>query len=279
MRREPCQFGYVQSRWNLERLLKALDWLNLSTLGGLSKLLKRLKISYKRARAYIRSPDPAYAEKLSLIELARLRAMYAPERYVFLYLDEFTYYRQPTLAYNYESRGSRQPLARLSYRSNTKFRVVAALNALTGQVSYHQDRCISTQLMSKFYADLRMDYPDAETLYVIQDNWPVHFHPDVLARLEPQQWPFPFNRPANWPTLPSKRAIQDNLPIQFLCLPTYASWCNPIEKLWRRLNQDLLHLHCLSDDWQALRRQVATFLDQFHLGSTDLLLYVGLLPN
>jgi hypothetical protein len=279
IRRDPSQFGYVQSRWNLERLLRALDWLNLSTLGGLSKLLKRLKISYKRARAYIRSPDPEYAEKLSLIELARLRAKYAPERYVFLYLDEFTYYRQPTLAYNYESYGSCQPLARWSYRSNAKFRVVAALNALTGQVSYRQDRCISTKLLSEFYADLRMDYPDVETLYVTQDNWPVHFHPDVLARLEPQQWPYPFNKPANWPTQPSKRAIQDTLPIQLLCLPTYASWCNPIEKLWRRLNQDLLHLHCLSDDWQALRQQVATYFDQFQLGSTVLLHYVGLLPD
>jgi hypothetical protein len=279
IRREPAQFGYTQSRWNLARLLQVLEWLDLSSLGGLSSLLQRLKISYKRARAYIRSPDQNYAAKLSLIELARLRAKYAPERYVFLYLDEFTFYRQPTLAYDYESHGSHQPLARLSYRSNAKFRVVAALNAVTGQVSYRQDRCISTKLLSEFYASLRTDYPHAEILYVTQDNWPVHFHPEVLARLETQQWPYPFNVPPNWPAQPSKRVIQDNLPIQILCLPTYASWCNPIEKLWRRLNQDVLHLHRLSDDWQALRQQVAIFLDQFQLGSTDLLHYVGLLPD
>lgn len=279
LRREPAQFGWAQSRWNLERLLQALDWLNLDTIGGLSKLLKRLKISYKRARAYIHSPDPDYADKLSLIELARLRAQYAPDRYVFLYLDEFTYYRQPTLAKDYECFGSRQPLARLSYRSNAKFRVVAALNALTGQVSYLQARCISTKLLSEFYAALRTDYPCAEILYVIQDNWPVHFHPDVLARLDTQQWPFPFNRPPNWPSQPSKRAVQDNLPIQILCLPTYASWCNPAEKLWRWLNQDVLHLHRLCDDWLALRQHVSSFFDQFRLGSNDLLRYVGLLPD
>lgn len=279
IRREPAQFGYSESRWSLERLLSVFDWLNLNTLGGLSALLKRLKISYKRARAYIHSPDAGYMDKLSLIELARLRAQYDPERFVFLYLDEFTYYRQPTLARNYAQCGSDQPLAHLSMRSNAKFRVVAALNAMTGQVSYCQDRCISTQLLANFYALLRSDYPSAEIVYVTQDNWPVHFHPNVLACLVPQQWPFPFNVPANWPSQPSKRTTQVDLPFQILCLPTYASWCNPIEKLWRHLNQDVLHLHHLSSDWQALRQQVASFFDQFRLGSSDLLHYVGLLPD
>lgn len=81
--------------------------------------------------------------------------------------------------------------------------------------------------LSAFYADLHADYPTAKTLYVAQDNWPVHLHPDVLARLAPQTWPYPFNVPANWSTQPSKKAVQDELPIQILCLPTYASWCNP----------------------------------------------------
>jgi transposase len=69
------------------------------------------------------------------------------------------------------------------------------------------------------------------------------------------------------------------LPIQLICLPTYASWLNPIEKLWRWLKQDVLHLHCLSQDWPALKQAVATFLDGFATGSDSLLRYVGLLPN
>jgi hypothetical protein len=63
-----------------------------------------------------------------------------------------------------------------------------------------------------------------------------------------------------------------------LCLPTYASWCNPIEKLWRWLEQDILHLHRLSDDWAALKQAVACFLDGFADQSLELLRYVGLLP-
>lgn len=279
LRREPRQFGYYHSRWSLDRLRQVCEWLTKLSIGGISQLLKRLRISYKRGRSYIRSPDRHYKDKLSLVELARLRAKYDPERYVFLYLDELTYYRQPSLASDYEATGSRQPLAHRSYRSNTAFRIVAALNALTGQVTYLQRHKITVPQLSAFYADIRAAYPDAEVISVAQDNWPVHFHADVLARLQPQNWPFPFVAPPNWPTQPSAKAVHDDLPIQLLCLPTYASWCNPIEKLWRWLKQDLLHLHRFSNDWQGLKQAVASLLDRFASGSPELLLYVGLLPD
>lgn len=279
LRRDPRQFGFSGSRWRLKRLLETCEWLQLTTVAGLCQLLQRLKISYKRGREYLHSPDPYYEEKLSLIELAKLRAQYEPENYAFFYLDELSYYRQPTLSWAYEARGHQQPLAYRSYRSNTRSRIVAALNANTGQVTYRQRSVISLEQLSAFYADLRTAYPEQKILYVAQDNWPVHFHPDVLARLEPQTWPFPFNVPGNWLDQPSKKAVQDDLPIQLLCLPTYASWCNPIEKLWRWLKQDILHLHRLSNEWQTLKELVEAFLNIFDSGSDALLRYVGLLPD
>ncbi len=63
-------------------------------------------------------------------------------------------------------------------------------------------------------------------------------------------------------------------------LPTYASWANPIEKLWRWLRQDLLHLHRLAGDLAGLRAAVERFLERFAHGSLALLRYVGLpLPD
>jgi transposase len=67
--------------------------------------------------------------------------------------------------------------------------------------------------------------------------------------------------------------------IQMVALPTYAPWLNPIEKLWRKLKQDVLHLHRLSDDWEVLQQRVTTFLEHFAAGSLALLRYVGLLPK
>lgn len=279
VRREPSLFGHAQSRWTLSAIARSCDWLQVETLAGLSQLLKRLEIVYKRARAYVHSPDAQYQAKLSHLELCRLRAWYAPESYVFLYLDEFSYYRQPTLAHAYELRGHQQPLACRSYRSDTRCRGIGALNAVTGQVTYQQRSKIGLKVLSDFYALIRADYPAAEVIYVAQDNWPVHVHPDVLARLEAQQSPFWPNVPDNWPAEPSARAVKDNLPIQLLFLPTYASWLNPIEKLWRWVRQKVIHLHRQSNDWIGLKQSVLDFMSQFMDGSDELLRYVGLLPN
>jgi transposase len=279
VRRAPILFGHNRTRWTLSMIAQTCDWLKLSTPGGLSQLLERLGISYKRGRDYLHSPDPFYWDKLSLIELCRLRAYYEPERYTFLYLDELTCYRQPSLARAYEARGSCQPLAHRSYQPDTSFRLVGTLNAITGQTLYRQRSKISPTCLAGFFADLRTVHASQAEIYVVVDNWPIHFHPDVLARLQPQHFPWSPKLPPFWSTQPSKKAIQDNLPIQLLCLPTYASWLNPIEKLWRWLKQDVLHLHRLSDDWQGLKQRVRDFLDQFKEGSTELLTYVGLLPN
>jgi transposase len=101
---------------------------------------------------------------------------------------------------------------------------------------------------------LRAAYPQAERIYLVQDNWPVHHLPEVRAAL-----------------------AQHHLTPLFL--PTYASWLNPIEKLWRWLKQDVLHLHRLAHDLDTLRQQVIAFLEQFATGSKSLLRYVGLLSG
>jgi len=73
----------------------------------------------------------------------------------------------------------------------------------------------------------------------------VHTHPDWLVALEPQATRWPWYRPPNGPTEPGAAAIRRwgelKLPIQIVPLPTYASWCNPIEKLWRKPRQVLVN--------------------------------------
>ena len=280
LHREPMQFGVNRSRWSLSSLLGECNWLRVTTEGGLSTLLKRLGIHYKRGRDYVRSPDADYTAKVEQIEHLKLRAWYAPEQYVLLYQDEMTYYRQPTLSYAYEAAGAEQPLAFRSHRSNTSFRITATLNAVTGQVHYRQRSRIDRFQLVHFFADVVQAYPTVETIYIVLDNWPVHFHPDVLAALEPQRhlrWSSHF--PPNWPAATTRTPAFTNLPIQLVPLPTYASWLNPIEKLWRWLRQDLLHLHRFSNRWDALKQRVSLWLDTFSSPSNPLLRYVGLLPN
>jgi transposase len=226
------------------------------------------------------SPDPLYEAKLAAVEQAVEMARAAPSRVVLLYLDEVSIERQPTVANDYECRGAQQPRAYRSYKADTLTRVVASLERQSGRVVFRRASKITVATLVQFYQDLRAAYPEAERIYVVQDNWPVHTHPDLLVALEPQECQFAWHRPHNWPTRPSAAAIkrysQLRLPIQIVPLPTYASWANPIEKLWRKLRQELTHLHEWADDLERLRAEIDRFLRQFADGSPSLLRYVGL---
>ena len=118
----------------------------------------------------------------------------------FLYLDELSYYRQPTVAPAYEQQGKHQWRANLSQRSNTRCRGIGALDAMTGQVHYQQADKIRTKVQTAFYQAITQAYPDAHTIYVAQDNWPNHAAPTVLAYLEAQRTPFFPNTLPKWST-------------------------------------------------------------------------------
>lgn len=280
VRRDPRQCGVQRGRWRLADVRAVCPWLKLSSDAGLSQLFWRLRLHYKRGRNHVHSPDVNYQAKLDYLEGVKQRVKRSFGREVLLDLDELTYYRQPSLSWAYEQANEARPLAERSHQSNTATRVVATLQADTGRVLFHSGSKVGIKQLVDFYQQVHDAYPQAEHLWVVQDNWPIHFHPDVLVALEEQQSPFPFPRPPSWPSEPSQAATKRwgelQLPIQLIVLPTYASWCNPIEKLWRWLYQDVLHLHRLADDLEALRALVAAFLERFAQGSADLLRYVGL---
>lgn len=251
-----------------------------STESGVWRLLSRLGISYKRGREYLHSPDPDYSEKLRLLREIWQAVQSAPERCRLLFVDEMGYARSPTLSSAYEARGAPQPLARQGYASNTLTRVMGALDPLDGRVTFRQRLRFGVSAQVGFYRELRQKYPAHERLYVGLDNWPVHFHPDLRAALEPQRCPFPYHLPPRWREEPTEAAERKwgglGLPIQLIPLPTYAPWTNPVEKLWRWVRQRVLHLHRLAEDLGALRERVRRCLAALAEGSEELLRYVGL---
>ncbi len=281
--RGPRSYGLRTTRWTLATLLSQCPELRVRTLAGLHQLLRRLRITWKRTRPHLRSPDPDYQAKLDHLQGLRAQVAAQPNAYVFTFLDEVTVMRQPTLANAYAAQGAEQRYAELSHQADRAIRLIATLDALTGRVIYRRATQITVSMLVQFYRTLREAYPQATRIYVVQDNWPVHFHPDVLVALEPQHNPWPWRRPSNWPSEPSRSATQRYghlaLPIQLVTLPTYASWANPIEKLWRKLRQDVTHLHPWANDLPSLGHELDTFLDQFALGSPALLRYVGLYPE
>jgi len=252
----------------------------VSRIGSLHALLTRLHLRLVRARYSLRSPDPFYQAKLDYIEKIKQRVKESHGQEILLYLDECNYYRQPTLAKSWTCSDHAQEKVRRSYRSDTITRVLGTIDRANGRVLFFQAPKISVSDHATFYKRVQKAYPDAKRIWIVQDNNPVHFHPNLLCALEPQESPFPMTVPPNWSEKPKEWALTRfghwNLPIQLVQIPTYAPWCNPIEKLWRKFKQDFVHLHRFSEDLEVLRAKAHQFFDQFVHGSAELLQYVGL---
>jgi transposase len=191
---------------------------------------------------------------MAAIAAALAAARADPARVAFLYEDELTSYRRPSVAFAYEAAGGDGPRADQSRGSNSKRRVAACLDAVSGRVIAWQRSRTGRAVLARFFRAVGEAYPDAEVVYVALDNWPVHFHPEVAAALAGTK-------------------------VRLLRLPTYAPWTNPVEKLWRWLYAEILHHHELRDDWGRLKELVTQWLARWADGSPELLRYMGLNPG
>jgi transposase len=224
------------------------------TPSGVWRWLRRHDLKLRSARVQQFSPDPDYAAKLIDLEMALWEARRYPRSVAAVFLDEMGYTRWPEPAPDWGARApAPRPAADRMGSKQQLWRVIGALNARTGQVDYRDNYIVGRAQVSAFYRQLDQRYAHARCVYLIQDNWSIHAHPDVLATLQ---------------GLPRCEPVW---------LPTYAPWLNPIEKLWRWLKGDVLKQHRLAADWHALRQRVNAFLDHFATGSRALLRYVGLL--
>jgi transposase len=223
------------------------------TLAGAWRAARRLGFRRRRGQLRRHSPDPDYGAKLAAVAAARAEAAASGGRVAFLYQDELTYHRRPSVADDWSARGGPGRRADCGLRPDRARRVIGALDALTGRLFARQRARATAAALAGFFRALAAAYPGAERVYVALDNWPVHFHPAVLA------------------ALPAR--------VVLLRLPTYAPWTNPIEKAWRKLRQEVRHLHDSADDWAGLQAAVQGWLDRHAGDCPGLLRYVGLKPD
>src|SRR5215813_4705625 len=217
--------------------------------------MQRLKVGWRWARPARFSPDPAYVEKQAHLLDCLQAAACQPDRIVLVFIDEMGFFRWPQGGHDWMPTTPLPSTVLPCAENNRQWRLIGALDALSGQVTYLDNYIVGRRQVGVFYQRIDQAYPHAQRIFVVQDNWSIHTHPDVLSVLT---------------SLPR---------LQIVPLPTYAHWLNPIEKLWRWLRQDVLRLHRYASDWPTLLSQVHAFLDQFAHGSLDLLRYVGLLGD
>jgi transposase len=243
------------SRWTLRTIRATFDIFTEMTLSGVWRALEqRFDIGLRSGLVQHYSPDPQYISKRENIFKCLHEAAAMPDRVALVFLDEMGYARWPEPGPDWTGRApAPSPSTDRAESPNRLWRVIGALDAVTGRVDFLDAYIVGRSKVIDFYEKLDTTYVNMERLLVVQDNWSIHTHEDVLGALK------------RWPR------------IEPVWLPTYAPWLNPIEKLWRWLRQDVLKLHRLAGDWPSLRGRVNQFLGQFAAGSQDLLRYVGLL--
>jgi hypothetical protein len=257
--KSPFERGYEQSRWTLELLRDKLKW--TSSEAGMWGVLKRLGISWTRGRTFTESPDPDFDEKLAYLNRRTQQALQDPSSRL-LYLDEMKYYRLPQEGRAW-SQKTRQPTVTRKSEPYVKDKrqVLGAVDAQDGRLFYtHRETMPRTQFID-LYESICQAYPSADTIVVVQDNLPLHFHVDILSELAPQPYPWGFYKPDSWPDPTQAAQANGRLPVELVMFPTYSSWLNPIERLWRHLRRKVLTMHKMARRFGDLVSKVGDFLD------------------
>ena len=74
-----------------------------------------------------------------------------------------------------------QPKAIRSCRSDTRGRIVGALNGVSGELTYRIASAITVKVFCDFLLTIAQKYGHFKHVYIVLDNWPqVHCHPHTL---------------------------------------------------------------------------------------------------
>ena len=122
-------------------------------------------------------------KKLVSVKQALEQAAQHPETHVAFYQDEFSFRRQPTVAKDWTLTGTKHPLAHQSIDDDKTCYGIGALNAHTGDLVYQQIESATVVATHALYSEICLRYPNAERIFLIQDNRPVHLHPNLLCSI------------------------------------------------------------------------------------------------
>ncbi len=181
LHKSPRLWGESRTGWTLQLMSLPLEPVRGLSQSGVWRRLQKWRLTRRRTRAQLTSPDEAYRAKVVLLE--RAKALAAAGQLELLYGDEHTFYRQPLAGQAWHAKGgggAGQPTRERSCKSNTKRRTLAAMNARTGQLTWKDCSKTGVPQICLWLKQLRAAYGQ-RCVVLVWDNWPVHYHEKVLA--------------------------------------------------------------------------------------------------
>ena len=161
--------GPPPSRWSLKAVRASFPWLEETSLSGVWRLLQRCELRLRSARVQHFSPDPAYLTKEAQLLDCLREAAEDSESVALVFLDEMGYYRWPEPTAVWAAQAPQEaPETERGGSSQQQWRVIGALNALSGRVDYREKYIVGREQVILFYRQLDQVYSGVKRLYVVQ---------------------------------------------------------------------------------------------------------------
>lgn len=216
----PRKYGYRRPTWTQELLLLVLQkrtGIRISR-ATMSRLLKRRKIRLGRPKPIVGCPWKKRRRQKRLREIRR-RIASVPRNEVVLYLDEVDIHLNPKIGPDWMLPGTQKTV--LTPGKNQKRYLAGALNAQTGRLTWVEAERKNSQLfILQLWHLVGRDYPQAQRIHLILDNYRIHSSLQTQAALA---------------------RLDGRIVLHFL--PPYCPDHNRIERVWRDLHDNVTRNH------------------------------------
>lgn len=137
--------------WTVRRIQATFPWLaHYQTLSGVWRAVRRAGLRLRRGRPRQVSPDPNYLVKEAHLLTVLRRVAAADGQAVAVFVDEVTYRHWPLPGRTWAARRGPPPVAERAPPGEHQRRIVAGLDAVTGQVVSRQANAIRAHTFVAF---------------------------------------------------------------------------------------------------------------------------------
>jgi len=165
----PTADGPPPSRWTLRTIRATIKTIQNYTLSGVWRWLRqRVGVKLRSGQVQHFSPDPKYRTKVAKLKRCLKEVAQNPKETVLLFLDEMGYSVWPEAAPTWAAAAPADPPeADRRGANNGLWRVIGALNAWTGKVTYLDNYIVGRAKVIEMYDRIARTYPRAKTIYVV----------------------------------------------------------------------------------------------------------------
>jgi transposase len=213
--------GYVAQRWQI-----------MYTVSGMTKWLQENGFRYKQPKG-----TPAKADLLKqerFIEAYWQMLADTPANEPILFIDAVHPTMATKISYGWIKKGVNKPIATTS--SRTRVNIIGAIELCSMKVTSDFVETVNAQSITNFFEKLKQAYPEAERIHIILDQSGYHRSQEV-----------------------KDAAVLHGIELHYL--PPYSPNLNPIERLWKVMNEQVRN-NVVFASAQEFRQQLALFFTE-----------------